>query len=135
MAKIGNFYNEAGAVFNDNSQTLNIQQNNIQAQDKTEEAESFDEEEAVLINRSDNLTKIDLYRVIISLYQYGAFKTADGKKLTKKRVFKAFEKMLGDNFGNYENDLSAGSNKKGDVTIFKELEAAFVRSEDDKLSR
>lgn len=135
MAKIGNFYNEAGAVFNDNSQTLNVQQNNIKAQDGIDETEPFNEEDVVLINRSNNLTKIDLYRVITALYQYGAFKASDGKKLTKKRVFKAFEKMLGDDFGNYENDLSAGSNKKGEVTIFKELEAAFVRSEDDKLSR
>ncbi len=135
MAKIGNFYNEAGAVFNDNSRTLNVQQNNIQAQDKVDEEDSFDEEDVVLINRSDNLSKIDLFRVIISLYQYGAFKTADGKKLTKKRVFKAFEKMLGDNFGNYENDISVGSNKKGEVTIFKELEAAFARSEDNKLNK
>lgn len=135
MAKIGTFYNEAGAVFNDNSRTLNVQQNNIQAQDKVDEEDSFDEEDVVLINRSDNLSKIDLFRVIISLYQYGAFKTADGKKLTKKRVFKAFEKMLGENFGNYENDISGGSNKKGEVTIFKELEAAFARSEDNKLNK
>lgn len=135
MAKIGNFYNEAGAVFNDNSQTLNVQQNNIRAQDVMDGAESFDEEEVVLINRSDKFSKIDLFRVITALYQCGAFKSSDGKKLTKKRVFKAFEKMLGDDFGNYENDLSAGSNKKGEVTIFKELEAAFVRSEDNKLSR
>lgn len=135
MAKIGNFYNEAGAVFNDNSQTLNVQQNNIKAQDGIDEAEPFNEKDVVLINKSDKLSKIDLYRVITALYQYGAFKSSDGKTLTKKRVFKAFEKMLGDNFGNYENDLSAGSNKKGEVTIFKELEAAFIRSEDGKLSR
>lgn len=84
MAKIGNFYNEAGAVFNDNSQTLNVQQNNIKAQDGIDEAESFNEEDVVLINRSDKLSKIDLYRVITALYQYGAFKTSDGKKLTKR---------------------------------------------------
>lgn len=135
MAKIGNFYNEAGAVFNDNSQTLNVQQNNIREQDGIDEAESFNEEDVVLINRSDKISKTDLYRVITALYQRGAFKSSDGKELTKKRVFNAFEKMLGDDFGNYENYLSSGSNKKGDVTIFKELEAAFLRSEDDKLSR
>jgi len=122
-------------MFNDNSQTLNIQQNSIQAQDNVAEEESFNEEDAVLINRSDKLSKIDLFRVIISLYQYGAFKTADGTKLTKKRVFKAFEKMLGDDFADFENHISNGSNKKGEVTIFKELEGAFARSEDNKLSR
>ena len=135
MAIIQNFKNEDGAIFNDQSQTLNIQQNSVQTRDNVVDEEPFNEEDAVLINRSDRLSKIDLYRVIISLYQYGAFKTADGKKLTKKRVFKAFEKMLGDDFGNFENDISSGSNKKGDVTIFKELEAAFTRSEDNKLNR
>lgn len=121
MAKIGNFYNEAGAVFNDNSQTLKVHLNNIKAQDGIDEAEAFNEDDVVLINRSDKLSKIDLFRVITALYQCGVFKSSDGKKLTKKRVFKAFEKMLGDDFGNYEKTCQPEATRKGRLLYSRNL--------------
>jgi len=91
----------------------------------------------VLIHRASSFDKVDLYRVIMALYEIGAFESVEGK-LTKTKVFKAFGEMLGDDFSDFQNNLSAGSTHKNDIDIFKRLEEGleqFETKKDKKLER
>lgn len=91
----------------------------------------------VLIHRASSFDKVDLYRVIMALYEIGAFESVEGK-LTKTKVFKAFGDMLGDDFSDFQNNLSAGSTHKNDIDIFKRLEEGleqFETKKDEKLER
>ena len=85
----------------------------------------------VLIHRASSFEKIDLYRVIMALYEIGAFESVEGK-LTKTKVFKAFGDMLGDDFSDFQNNLSAGSTHKNDIDIFKRLEEGLEKYETEK---
>ena len=92
----------------------------------------------VLIRRAKSFEKIDLYRVIMALYEVGAFKSADGGELTATKVFKAFGDMLGENFDKFQNNLSAGSKNKTEVDIFDRLKEGFEQyeaSKDEKLEK
>ena len=91
----------------------------------------------VLIHRAKSFEKIDLYRVIMALFEIGAFESAEGN-LTKKKVFKAFGDMLGDNFDDFQNNLSAGSKNKNDIDIFDRLKSGFEQygtCKDEKLEK
>jgi hypothetical protein len=91
----------------------------------------------VLIHRAKSFEKIDLYRVIMALIEIGAFESVEGN-LTKKKVFKAFADMLGDNFDDFQNNLSAGSKNKNDIDIFDRLKSGFEQYEagkDEKLEK
>ena len=85
----------------------------------------------VLIHRASSFDKVDLYRVIMALYEIGAFESVEGK-LTKTKVFKAFGDMLGDDFSDFQNNLSAGSTHKNDIDIFKRLEEGLEKFETEK---
>jgi len=85
----------------------------------------------VLIHRASSFDKVDLYRVIMALYEIGAFESVEGK-LTKTKVFKAFGEMLGDDFSDFQNNLSAGSTHKNDIDIFKRLEEGLEKFETEK---
>ena len=86
----------------------------------------------VLIHRAKSFEKIDLYRVIMALYEIGAFKSADGTELTATKVFKAFGDMLGEDFSKFQNNLSAASTNKNGVNIFKRLEEGLEQYETEK---
>ncbi|MCM1502051.1 MAG: hypothetical protein NC115_05220 [Bacteroidales bacterium] len=88
----------------------------------------------VLIRRSKSkkVAKVDLYRVIMALYRLGVFESADGSKLGPDKVFETFGNMLGEDFSAYANNLSGGSNNKGDLSIFGRLEEAFEKYEEEK---
>ena len=88
-----------------------------------------------LIRRTKKFAKVDLYRVIMALYKLGAFEAVDGTQVGPEKVFEAFGNMLGDDFSKYANNLSGGSNNKGDVSIFTRLSDAFNEYEDEKEKR
>ena len=90
-----------------------------------------------LIRRSSNkkVAKVDLFRVIMALYKLGAFESVDGKTLGPEKVFEAFGNMLGEDFSKYANNLSQGSENKGDVNIFARLSNAFDEYESEKEKR
>ena len=85
----------------------------------------------LLIRRAKNFDKVDLYRVIMALYQIGAFESVEGR-LTQKKVFNTFGALLGDDFETFQNNLSAGSNNKNEVDIFKRLADGFKEYEAEK---
>lgn len=133
MAKIGIFNNETGALFQDNSITIQQnQQNNMQNAQTTEIADDTDSWKPISLVMDSSHNKVDFYRVIMALYQEGFFKSASGGKATIKDVFHAFGTMLGEDFDKYAKDLSAGSLKKTEITIFTRLEQAFMAYEQEK---
>lgn len=85
----------------------------------------------LLIRRAKSFDKVDLYRVIMALYQIGAFEPVEGK-LTKKKVFNTFGALLGDDFESFQNNMSSGSNNKNEVDIFKRLADGFKQYEEEK---
>ena len=97
MAKIGIFNNETGALFQDNSITIQQnQQNNMQNAQTTEIADDTDSWKPISLVMDSSHNKVDFYRVIMALYQEGFFKSASGGRATKKDVFNAFGQMLGE---------------------------------------
>ena len=123
MAVITNFKNEEGAIFNDQSQTMNVQQNVVQAVPESSEAEPEDNVQTIRLARG--FEKVDLLRVIMALYNLGAFETVHGRKPSQISVFRAFGKMLGDNYEGYCNNLSSFI-KEDKPKIFEDLGKAFV---------
>jgi len=87
---------------------------------------------AQIIRRNKDFDKVDLFRVIMALYEIGAFEPAEGQ-LSKKKVFQAFGEMLGENFNDFSNHLSAGSVAyKESIDIFQRLEAGLEKYESSK---
>lgn len=106
MANVGTLYNEPGATFNDNSITINAQQN-YTAQFNPEQTVSGNGEFSSIIRFSNKRgMKIDLYRVILALLENGFFTNQNGAKPTQKEVFDAFGKMLGSDFSDFQKNLS-----------------------------
>jgi hypothetical protein len=130
MAIIENFKNEEGAIFNDQSQTMNVQQNVVQTVPESTEAEPEDNEQTICL--SDDFVKVDFYRVIMALYHLNAFKSVKGRKATKISVFKAFGKMLGEDFKSFNNDMSSASANKNEVDIFQRLKDGLEKYENEK---
>lgn len=131
MANIGTFNNENGAIFQDNSVTVQQnQQNNLQAQQPAATGQggkdSSTREVLIRRNKKEICTKVDLFRIIMAMYKTGCFESTDNSRLTQDKVFTAFGNMLGEDFSNYSNDLSSGRNKKNAIDIFKRLEDAFL---------
>lgn len=128
MANINNFQNDAGANFIDASQTLNIQQNNGSSSKNTASDDSKD----ILIRRK--MSKADLFRVIIALFKTGSFKSEDGSPVNQKDVFEAFGKMLGEDYSDYQKNLSAADFKKTeDNNVFDKLKSAYESYLNSKL--
>lgn len=131
MANIGTFNNQDGAIFQDNSVTIqHNQQNNLQTQQTVVAGQGVKDSSTceVLIrrNKKEICTKVDLFRIIMAMYKIGCFESTDNSRLTQEKVFTAFGNMLGEDFSNYSNDLSSGRNKKNVIDIFKRLEDAFL---------
>lgn len=85
----------------------------------------------LLVRRAKSFDKVDLYRVIMALYQIGAFEPVEGKH-TQKKVFNTFAALLGDDFETFQNNLAAGSNNKNEVDIFQRLADGFKKYEAEK---
>ena len=79
--------------------------------------------------------KVNLFRVVIALHKLGFFVDKTGNVPDQEDVFKAIGDMLGKDYSKYYKDLSEASKKKGEVTIFHELEQAFTEYEEDKLEK
>lgn len=87
---------------------------------------------ARVIRMSKDIEKVDMLRVIMALYELGAFEAVSGK-LTKAKVFKAFGDMLGENFDNFNNNLAAGSvTRPESIDIFERLQTSFEKYESSK---
>lgn len=130
--KIGKLYN-AGSI-NDYSQTVNLQQNNVSV---APDADSKNPAGGGTsrIRRSNKLSKVDLYRIIIAMKRLGCFVDESGNAPDDKKVFEAFGNMLGEDFSKYSNDLSQSVHKKNEADIFKRLEDAFKDYENEKLNK
>lgn len=98
-------------------------------------SDSGESSENLVYLNSARGTKINLYRVIMAMHQFGFFVDKSGRQAMQKDVFKAFGEMLGADFSKYCKDISEASKKKGDITIFEELERAFQEYEEGKINR
>ena len=135
MANIVNFKNEAGAVFKDESVTLNVQtvSNSVTPSvvDVQEDATPG------LIAISDEGAQVDLLRIAVAAYRTGLFKRRDGRKLNQIDVIRAFTKMVGIEVANPYNDLrdEKVNGSTASTEIFDALKRAFIEYEDEKLER
>ncbi len=135
MANINNFNNEAGAVFKDESLTMNVQPviNSV----APSEVDVQDDVTSGLIALSEEGAQVDLLRIAVAAYRTGLFKRRDGRKLNQIDVIRAFTKMVGIEIKNPYNDLR--DEKVRDSTasteIFDSMKRAFIEYEDEKLER
>ena len=135
MANIVNFKNEAGAVFKDESVTLNVQtvSNSVTPSvvDVQEDATPG------LIAISDEGAQVDLLRIAVAAYRTGLFKRRDGRKLNQIDVIRAFTKMVGIEVANPYNNLrdEKVNGSTASTEIFDALKRAFIEYEDEKLER
>ena len=135
MANINQFNNEAGAVFKDESLTVNVQPviNSV----APSEVDVQDDVTSGLITLSEEGAQVDLLRIAVAAYRTGLFKRRDGRKLNQIDVIRAFTKMVGIEIKNPYNDLRDekvnGSTASTDV--FDALKRAFIEYEDEKLER
>lgn len=135
MANINNFNNEAGAVFKDESLTVNVQPviNSV----APSEVDVQDDVASGLIALSEEGAQVDLLRIAVAAYRTGLFKRRDGRKLNQIDVIRAFTKMVGIEIKNPYNDLR--DEKVRDSTasteIFDSMKRAFIEYEDEKLER
>lgn len=135
MANINQFNNEAGAVFKDESLTVNVQPviNSV----APSEVDVQDDVTSGLIALSEEGAQVDLLRIAVAAYRTGLFKRRDGRKLNQIDVIRAFTKMVGIEIKNPYNDLR--DEKVRDSTasteIFDSMKRAFIEYEDEKLER
>ena len=135
MANINKFHNEAGAVFKDESLTVNVQPviNSV----APSEVDVQDDVTSGLIALSEEGAQVDLLRIAVAAYRTGLFKRRDGRKLNQIDVIRAFTKMVGIEIKNPYNDLR--DEKVTDSTtsteIFDSMKRAFIEYEDEKLER
>ena len=132
MANIVNFKNEAGAVFKDDSVTLNVQPviNNV----TPSEVDVQEDTNPGLIAISDEGAQVDLLRIAVAAYRTGLFKRRDGRKLNQIDVIRAFTKMVGIEIKNPYNDLRDEKVTDSTVSteIFDAMKRAFIEYEDEK---
>ena len=135
MANIGKFNNEAGAVFNDQSMTLNVQPviNSV----APSEVDVQDDVTSGLIALSEEGAQVDLLRIAVAAYRTGLFKRRDGRKLNQIDVIRAFTKMVGIEIKNPYNDLrdEKVTDSTASTEIFDSMKRAFIEYEDEKLER
>ena len=135
MANIVNFKNEAGAVFKDESVTLNVQTVNNSVTPSVVDVQ----EDATpgLIAISDEGAQVDLLRIAVAAYRTGLFKRRDGRKLNQIDVIRAFTKMVGIEISNPYNDLrdEKVNGSTASTEIVDALKRAFIEYEDEKLER
>lgn len=135
MANINKFHNEAGAVFKDDSVTLNVQPviNSV----TPSEVDVQEDTNPGLIAISDEGAHVDLLRIAVAAYRTGLFKRRDGRKLNQIDVIRAFTKMVGIEIKNPYNDLRDEKVTDSTVSteIFDAMKRAFIEYEDEKLER
>ena len=135
MANINNFNNEAGAVFKDESLTLNVQPviNSV----APSEVDVQDAVTSGLIALSEEGAQVDLLRIAVAAYRTGLFKRRDGRKLNQIDVIRAFTKMVGIEIKNPYNDLrdEKVTDSTASTEIFDSMKRAFIEYEDEKLER
>lgn len=135
MANINKFHNEAGAVFKDDSVTLNVQSviNSV----TPSEVDVQEDTNPGLIAISDEGAQVDLLRIAVAAYRTGLFKRRDGRKLNQIDVIRAFTKMVGIEIKNPYNDLRDEKVTDSTVSteIFDAMKRAFIEYEDEKLER
>ena len=135
MANINNFNKEAGAVFKDESLTVNVQPviNSV----APSEVDVQDDVTSGLIALSEEGAQVDLLRIAVAAYRTGLFKRRDGRKLNQIDVIRAFTKMVGIEISNPYNDLrdEKVNGSTASTEIFDALKRAFIEYEDEKLER
>lgn len=135
MANINNFNNEAGAVFKDESLTVNVQPviNSV----VPSEVDVQDDVTSGLIALSEEGAQVDLLRIAVAAYRTGLFKRRDGRKLNQIDVIRAFTKMVGIEIKNPYNDLrdEKVTDSTASTEIFDSMKRAFIEYEDEKLER
>ena len=135
MANINNFNNEAGAVFKDESLTVNVQPviNSV----TPSEVDVQDDVTPGLIALSEEGAQVDLLRIAVAAYRTGLFKRRDGRKLNQIDVIRAFTKMVGIEIKNPYNDLrdEKVTDSTASTEIFDSMKRAFIEYEDEKLER
>ena len=135
MANINNFNNEAGAVFKDESLTVNVQPviNSV----APSEVDVQDDVTSGLIALSEEGAQVDLLRIAVAAYRTGLFKRRDGRKLNQIDVIRAFTKMVGIEISNPYNDLrdEKVNGSTASTEIFDSMKRAFIEYEDEKLER
>lgn len=111
MAFIKNFKNEAGGVFNDHSQTINVQQikeekiENSVKQEKSDINGKLEDGTYNPIIRIAKNRKSDFFRVMIAMLREGIFERMSGAELNQTILFEEFGKFFSDDFSNYSNHL------------------------------
>ena len=135
MANIVNFKNEAGAVFKDESVTLNVQTVSNSVTPSVVDVQ--DDVTSGLIALSEEGAQVDLLRIAVAAYRTGLFKRRDGRKLNQIDVIRAFTKMVGIEISNPYNDLrdEKVNGSTASTEIFDALKRAFIEYEDEKLER
>ena len=135
MANIVNFKNEAGAVFKDESVTLNVQ--TVSNSVTPSEVDVQDDVTSGLIALSEEGAQVDLLRIAVAAYRTGLFKRRDGRKLNQIDVIRAFTKMVGIEIKNPYNDLrdEKVTDSTASTEIFDSMKRAFIEYEDEKLER
>lgn len=135
MANIVNFKNEAGAVFKDESVTLNVQTVSNSVTPSVVDVQ--DDATPGLVAISDEGAQVDLLRIAVAAYRTGLFKRRDGRKLNQIDVIRAFTKMVGIEVANPYNDLrdEKVNGSTASTEIFDALKRAFIEYEDEKLER
>lgn len=135
MANINKFHNEAGAVFKDDSVTLNVQPviNSVTPSEVDVQEDTI----PGLIAISDEGAQVDLLRIAVAAYRTGLFKRRDGRKLNQIDVIRAFTKMVGIEIKNPYNDLrdEKVTDSTASTEIFDAMKSAFIEYEDEKLER
>ena len=135
MANINQFNNEAGAVFKDESLTVNVQPviNSV----APSEVDVQDDVTSGLIALSEEGAQVDLLRIAVAAYRTGLFKRRDGRKLNQIDVIRAFTKMVGIEIKNPYNDLrdEKVTDSTASTEIFDSMKRAFIEYEDEKIER
>ena len=135
MANINNFNNESGAVFKDESLTVNVQPviNSV----APSEVDVQDDVTSGLIALSEEGAQVDLLRIAVAAYRTGLFKRRDGSKLHQIDVIRAFTKMVGLEIKNPYSDLrdEKVSDSTASTEIFDKMKRSFIEYEEEKLER
>ena len=138
MASIKNFIAQNGSSFIDNSVTVNAVQSNTQNNNEVVPEDTggrnIERRNDVTLNPAKGF-KTNLYRTIIALHELGFFVDKSGCQANQKDVFEAFGEALRMDFSKFHKNLSEASKKKNEVTIFQQLERAFLEYEEQKLER
>lgn len=133
--QIGTFNNEEGAVFNNNSLTINAQ--TVTSDTTPSEVDVQEDATPGLIAISDEGAQVDLLRIAVAAYRIGLFKRRDRSKLNQIDVIRAFTKMVGIEIKNPYNDLRDEKVKDSTVStkVFDAMKRSFKEYEDEKLER